>query len=166
MSKKLTYYSQKVDGKHTISPSELKRRNDWLEAEKDGCIEHTMRRAVKPKSYKQVKTIFGLLIDSIIEQANDRGIDTSEFIKCLIDDVPSGNGLTADFLYQLFLTVCPVVDDDGKKVTLSGMSTVQSAKFFDECRNLTASKTGIYVADPDPNWNKKNSTERSKNVRP
>jgi len=52
-----------------------------------------------------------------------------------------------------------VTDDDGRRVTLSKMSTVQAAKFLDECRNLVSTTVGIYIPDPNPNWKSERSTE-------
>jgi hypothetical protein len=121
----------------------------------DGMYEVEIKKLTEKKTDKQVKTIFGLLIESVIVKANDDGIDTSSFLKLLVqEDMPTGVGLTKDFLYQLFLVCCPVYDDFGRRITLSKMSVGQAAKFFEDCRNLLASRD-IVVPDPDPNWKHK-----------
>ncbi len=106
------------------------------------------------RTQQQIKCHFGLLISTVIAKANDEGIDTSTFLKMLVqEDLPTGIGLTKDFLNELFYLICPIFDEDGHRTTLSKMDVEQASKWFDECRNLLASR-GIYVSDPDKNWKK------------
>jgi hypothetical protein len=120
----------------------------------DGMYEVEIRphRFVKPKSNRQVKTIFGLMIQSTIAQANDLGIDVSYFLKYLLSQYdPKGQGLTEDFLHELMYVICPTTSIDGRRTTLSKMSTLQAANLFERFRTIVA-PMGIVIEDPDPNW--------------
>jgi len=113
----------------------------------------TVRRPLRTS--QQIKCHFGLLINSVIAKANDEGIDTSAFLKLLVrNDLPSGVGLTSDFLHELFYLVCPIFNEEGHRTTLSKMTIDEASRWFEECRNLLASR-GIYVDDPDKNWKTK-----------
>ena len=113
----------------------------------------TVRRPLRTS--QQIKCHFGLLINTVIARANDEGIDTSSFLKLLVrDDLPSGMGLTSDFLHELFYLVCPIFNEEGHRTTLSKMTVDEASRWFEECRNLLASR-GIYVDDPDKNWKTK-----------
>ena len=124
---------------------------DFLTASKDGRYAVECKRTRKDKSQEQLGAIFGLAIAMIIAEFNDLGMDTSYLIKT---DKPTGIGVTSDFLKEYFYAVCPVFDDDGKRVTLSRMSTAQAASFFDAIRNYASSQWGIVIPDPDRNYNK------------
>lgn len=151
----LELHGQGTDGEFVLTLPQLESRKQYLVSMEGKPVTEILKRTVKSKTNKQVKTHFGLLIKTIVVKANDEGIDTSDFLKLIVhDDLPTGVGLTSDFLHQLFLNICPVYDDDGKKVTLSQMNTKQASKWLKECRNLMSSR-GIYIDDPDPNWNKK-----------
>jgi len=114
-----------------------------------------IKRMGKPKTNKQTATHFGLLINTIIVKANDDGTDTSAFLKLLVqEDLPTGIGLTKDFVHQLLYTLCPTYSEDGKRLTLSKMSTTEASDWLERCRNLLASR-GFYVEEPDPNWKDK-----------
>ena len=151
----LELHGQSVGGELVLTLPQLELRKQFLVSTEGKPVTEILKKTVKSKTNKQVKTHFGLLIKTVIIKANDEGIDTSKFLKLITqDDLPSGIGLTTDFLHQLFLNVCPVYDDDGKKVTLSKMNTGQASKWFEECRNLLASR-GVYIPDPDPHWKDK-----------
>ena len=112
-----------------------------------GCYEITIKRSVKSKTQKQLGAHFGLMISQAIEQANDMGLDTSGFLKEMVkSDLPSGIGLTTDFLKEIFYAICPMYRD-GKRITLSKASTIEASKHFEDCRNLLAAH-GIYVDEP------------------
>ena len=152
----LKVYAVKSQGELKKNPSQSLLLRQWKDTLKNGqAVEIEYRAARSPKTNKQVKTVFGLLINSVVVRSNDEGLDTKDFLKRLVEtDIPSGNGLTSGFLYNLFLTVCPVVDKDGRRITLSKMDIEQAGTFIDECMNLMAS-CGIYIPDPDPEWREK-----------
>jgi len=150
--KQLELYGQGTGGELVLTLPQLESRKHYLVSMEGKPVTEILKKTVKSKSNKQVRTHFGLLLKTVIVQANNEGIDTSDFLKLIVqDDLPTGVGLTNDFLHQLFLNVCPVYDEDGRKVTLSKMTTEQASKWLEDCRNLLASR-GIYISDPDPNW--------------
>jgi len=160
-TKQLRLRLQKLEGKPFVCERDGQQFYDKFEAEAPpGCYEQIIKRTKKYKTNQQVKMHFGLLIDTIIARANDEGIDTSKFLKLLLrEDLPTGVGLTKDFLHQLFYLVCPTYDAEGRRVTLSKMSTTEASDWFDRCRNLLSSR-GLYVDDPDPDWRNKKSKLR------
>ncbi len=125
---------------------------DFLRGQSNGLYELLLRLAKKPKSYQQVKMIFGLMIEQTIVQANDLGIDVSGLLKYLLDEsLPKGQGLTKDFLIELSYIICPTTDAEGRRITLSKMSTVQAANLFERYRNIMA-PIGIVIPDPNIEW--------------
>ena len=135
-------------------PEDVK-RTDWLIRYSGKFVKEQLRVISKMRSPQQIKCHFGLLINTVIAKANDEGIDTSAFLKLLVrDDLPSGVGLTSDFLHELFYLVCPIFNEEGHRTTLSKMTVDEASRWFEECRNLLASR-GIYVDDPDKNWKTK-----------
>jgi len=143
---------QRVDGKNKYDRAAFQQHVD---SQTDGCYEMVWRKAKKPKSKNQLGAHFGLMIASAIEQANDMGMDTSSFLREMVkDDLPTGVGLTANFLKEIFYFLCPMYDEDGKRVTLSRANTVQASKHLKDCCNLLASR-GIYIPEPDPEWRNK-----------
>lgn len=130
---------------------EERQRTEWLMRYSGKFVKEHLQLRTALRTNQQIKCHFGLLINSVIAQANDDGLDTSSFLKLLVkEDSPTGVGLTKDFLHELFYCVCPVYRD-GQRITLSRMTIDEASRWFDECRNLLASR-GIFVADPDPNW--------------
>jgi hypothetical protein len=127
----------------------------FFNALKPGPYEITIRKAAKPKSDNQVKMIFGLMIQSTIEQAEYLGIGVEDLLKYLIDgNIPKGVGLNKDFLHALAYVIAPTYDEDGNRVTLSKMNTRQASDLFERYRNIVA-PLGIVIDDPDKNWRDK-----------
>lgn len=152
---KLTYFIQKIDDKPPQIESRAEVDQFWQDAPA-GRYTVEVKRVKKAKTKKQLGVIFGLMMNSVIAQANDLGIDTSYFLEYLVqEDIPKGQGLTRDFIHELIYVVCPTTDEDGRRVTLSKMNTAQAARLFEDFRNLMA-PLGIVVPDPDPNWKEKN----------
>ncbi|MFA5382090.1 MAG: hypothetical protein WC356_02910 [Candidatus Micrarchaeia archaeon] len=162
----LTYFIQKVDGK--LPELEYKYRAGqeesldgfWLNAPA-GRYTCEVKKTPKEKTHKQCGAIFGVAINNIIAQANDLGIDVSYLLKYLVaDNIPKGQGLTQDFIHELMYVICPTTSDDGKRVTLSKMNTVQATNLYKGLQNIFA-PLGIVIPDPDPNWFK-NEKESAK----
>ena len=152
--KKLQFYIQAVDNQTPFAWPEIDKVQSFCEAGGDGCYEITIKKAIKPKSQQQLGAIFGMLIKDAIAQANDIGLDTSSFLKEMVrEDLPSGIGLTTDFLKEILYCLCPIMRD-GKRITLSKASTVEAAKFFDDARNLLAAH-GIFIQEPNPHYKEK-----------
>jgi len=145
-------FAQKIDDQIRDKEALLAEITDAIMANKNGCIEIDVKLARKPKSHQQVKMIFGLMIQSTIVQANELAIDTSDFLAYLVDSsIPKGQGLTQGFLHELMYAVCPTTDEDGRRVTLSKMSTEQAGDLFESFRTIVA-PLGINISNPNPNW--------------
>ena len=147
-------FRQLIDG--VLQPRDKhsqRRYEDYISEAKDGCYEETLTKARKAKSDKQVRMIFGLMIQSTIDQADELGLDTSGFLKYLLSEIPNGVGLNKDFLHALMYQVCPTFNDNGQRVTLSKMNTKQAADLFERFRNIVAT-SGIVIDDPVKDWNK------------
>lgn len=155
-----TELGSKQGDRYVRSESQKNFLRQWWSSQKDGAMFKREWKKVYPlRSNQQIKSHFGLLINTVIAEANDKGIDTSMFLKMIVqDDLPTGVGLTKDFLNELFYLLCPIYDDEGQRVTLSKMNTEQASRWFEMLRNLLASR-GIVIPDPDPNWRNKQGKE-------
>lgn len=131
-------------------------RRRWLGSIKDGTqVVEELKKFHPSKTHKQVKLIFGNMIENTIVQANDLGIDVSDFLKYLLDDrIPKGQGLTKDFLHEIMYVICPTTDEDGKRTTLSKMDSEQASNLYERFRNIVA-PLGIDIPDADINWREK-----------
>jgi hypothetical protein len=152
----MDFYGKPENGDLIFSPEQTERRRQYLTSFKPNVVlKDTITKYRQPKTVNQVKMIFGNMIEQTIAQANDLGIDVSYLLKYLLDDrIPKGQGLTKDFLHELMYVICPTTDEDGKRVTLSKMDTIEAAKLFDRFRDMVA-PLGIVIPEPDKNWRKK-----------
>jgi hypothetical protein len=139
---------QKVNGKPQFLDRCFNAIADYLDNGKDGRYEVEAKRSRKNKSQQQLGAIFGLAIQMIKAEFDDRGWDTSYLIKC---ELPTGNEITIDFLKEYLYATCGVYDEKGI-VRLSRANTAQAAQFFDATRNFASSQWGIYVPEPNKNW--------------
>ncbi len=125
---------------------------------KNDCrIFMTITRDTKPKTWSQVKTIFGLAIAQIVADFESRGWDSSMLLNL---EKPTGVPVSAGLLKEFLYAVCPIYDDNDKLITLSKADTRQAAFFFDDIRNFAASQWSLYIPEPNPNWKEeKNGTQ-------
>ena len=147
---------QKIDGQKMRFPRGARERlmQFFVEAPA-GYYTLKIDKSRRSKSDSQVKMIFGLMIQSTIEQAEYLGIGVEELLVYLMDgNIPKGVGLNKDSLHALMYQICPTFDDEGRRVTLSKMNTKQAADLFERYRTLLA-PLGIVIQDPDPNWRNK-----------
>lgn len=140
-------YIQKVDGK-----SDTQKAHDFIdtyfEQALNGCHCIEAKRSRKSKTHKQVKMIFGLMIEQTIQQAKENAIGVDDLLLYLINgNIPKGTEINKDFLHALMYTICPTFDENGEKVTLSKMDTKQAAELFERFRNIMAG-IGIVIDDP------------------
>jgi len=124
---------------------------DYIENGRDGRYEVEAKRSRKDKSQDQLGAIFGLALNTIKAEFDDRGWDTSYLLKI---DLPTGNEITIDFLKEYFYATCGVYNEKGL-VRLSKSNTKQAAQFFENIRNFASSQWGIYIPEPNPNWRNK-----------
>lgn len=131
----------------------LNRLGLYLRSLKDGQAVNVDVKQIRPrKTYQQVKTVMGYMLDQTILQANELGIDSSGILAFLLDgSIPKGAPITRDLLHELMYLICPTVDENGRRLTLSRMDTQQAAKLFETFRTVLA-PLGIIIDDPNPNW--------------
>jgi hypothetical protein len=147
-----TFYGAKYQGEIKYDESQTELLTRFLATLKDGVLLHVrVEKETRPRTNKQLATIFGLLLARVKQFFDDSGWDTSYIFRI---DNPTGVGVSVEQLKDYFYALYPMASDNGKRHTLSTASTEQAAKFFEDVRNHVAS-WGIQVPDPDPNWRQK-----------
>jgi len=123
----------------------LNQRNSYLASLKPGTLLEVEIKPHRPKkTARQCRAYFGVLIRRVKEYLDDNG----QTVTLMGLDVP----WTAELIKEWFYAACDPRDDDGEKLTISKMDTVQMVRFFDECRDAVARTWGLPVPDPDPNY--------------
>lgn len=151
---KLTYFTQKLDGKKPKIENPDEVLAFWQEAP-PGRYRHDISRPRKAKSEKQLGAIFGLAIDRIIVAFNDAGWDTSYLLNL---DKPTGNPVSTGLMKEYLYGVCGIRDDEGRLVRLSKMNTLQANEFLESICRFAVTQWNIYIPEPDKNY-KKNLTD-------
>lgn len=149
----MKFFGQARNGVLVMSPEQKESRQRYLIAFKeDDIIEENLKKHRNQKSQKQLGAWWGLFSKIVIAEFDDRGWDTSYIFRL---DKPTGIGISKDLLKEFMYAMCPTYDDNGNRITMRKMNTLQMAGFFDDCRNFAASQWSIYVPEPDPNWKNK-----------
>ena len=104
-------------------------------------------RVGKNKTWKQVKTHFGLAIAMIREAMIDKGWGV-----CGI----APNKL---MVHEILLKCCGGVGELGSMKRLSEMTTTEESQFFENIRDWAANELHIVIPDPDTNWRAKDGKE-------
>lgn len=155
-----TFYGVKCKEFIEYDPNQRELLMRYLSTLKDGVLLSVrVGREKRPRSNKQLAIIFGLLLARVKQFFGDSGWDTSYIFRI---DRPTGVDVSIEQLKDYFYALYPMVDDEGKRHTLSSASTEQAAKFFDDIRNHVAT-WGIQVPDPDPEWRAKIFKQTVKN---
>lgn len=147
---------QKVDGQKMRFPRGARERlMQFLIEAPTGYYTLKINKARQSKSEAQLGAIFGLMIERVIAFCNDNGWDTSAFLREMVrDDLPTGVAPSKELIKDLLYSLCPIYNEDGKRITLSQSDTKQAAEFYTNCTTLLASR-GICIPPPDPNWKDK-----------
>jgi len=146
----MKFYPMIQDGELTYAPPIAEQRKKLLEKQKDGTVfEETLTVFRPSKTRKQLGAFWGLAMSIAVAELDDRGYDTSFLLNV---PKPTGIAITKDLLCEYLYNVCPIFDEDGKRITLSKANTQQAAKFFDDCRNFMASQWSITIPEPSPLW--------------
>ena len=116
-----------------------------------GRYKVTYARKLPDKSQKQLAVVFGLVIGQTLDAFENLGYDTSYLLKL---DKPTGTEVTVELLKEYLYAVCPIFDEQGKRVTLSKMDVAQATKFINDIRNFISSQWEIYIDDPNKDWYK------------
>ncbi len=140
------------DGAMIFGIRQITLRNRYLTNLKNGTpISEEIKVVRQSKTHQQVKTIFGLAIQRILDDFEDRGIGTDELLGL---SVPTGNPVSKGLLKEYLYSVCPIHSEEGKRITLShrDCTTKCASDFFDAIRNFMASQYSVCIPDPDINW--------------
>lgn len=149
----MIYHGEILNHELNLSPIQSKLRQQWLNSMKDGVrVKEVLTKEGTAKTVQQIRTIFGMVIALIIEGFNDLGWDSSYLLNTKL---PTGIPVTKGLLKEYFYVVCPIEDDEGNRITLSGANITQAMKFIDDTRRWAASQWGMNIPDPDPNWQSK-----------
>lgn len=138
-------------GKIAISPEQLSARDAFLSRMKDGTIvKVTIVRVVAGKTAAQVRCHWGLVINTIRREFEDRGMDLATFLKS--PSIPEGLPVPTDVIQAVLYACCNDVGDGGERKTLSKMNTIEASRFFDRCRDYAASAWRIVIPEPNSMW--------------
>ena len=145
----MDFYGTKVNGKPVYeSAVQEQMRTEWNKIQEGAVFKKSIVVPRDTKSYSQVKLIWGNMIANTIIQAYDKDIGYSELLGYLIaHDLPKGTVIDKDFLHQLMYVICPTTDENGKKITLSKMDTLQASSLFKRYCNIMAG-VGIHIEEP------------------
>jgi len=147
----MKFYGTIKKGKIVLSVAQLQMREKFLSEIKDDTpIEYDIKKVYQHKTVQQTKTYWGLAIQTILSDFNDRGYDTSYLLPQA--KIPTGTEVSKDLMCEYLYACCPTFDDSGKRITLSKMTTKQAADFFDRVRNYASSQWGVVIPDPNPFW--------------
>ena len=132
-----------IGGCLSLSSVQTAMRERFLHSQKDGTlVRETLKKIGKPKSQKQVKTHFGLVVEMIRLRLKDMGVDVC------------GVPVNQEMVYDILKRACFGVGDNGETLGLSKMTSSQSSKAFDNCRTWAATQLQLVIPDPNPDWNK------------
>lgn len=150
----MKFAGTKQDSGMTFSVHQITLRKHYLDSLKNGTpLTEEIKPVRQEKSWKQVKTIFGLAIQRILDDFEERGIGTDELLGL---SIPTGNPIHKGMMKEYLYAVCPIYSEDGKRITLShkDCTTKCASDFFEAVRNFMSSQWGVYIPDPNPDWNK------------
>jgi len=123
-------------------------RKRYLTSLTDGTpISEKIEPIRKHKTHQQVKTIFGLAIQTCLDEFEHRGWDTSILLNL---DRPTGVEITQGFLKEYFYAVCPIYSEEGKRITLSHRkcTTKCASDFIKAIGAWAAAWWEIYIPEP------------------
>lgn len=150
----MKFAGTKQDSGMTFSVHQITLRKHYLDSLKNGTpLTEEIKPVRQEKSWKQVKTIFGLAIQRILDDFEERGIGTDELLGL---SIPTGNPIHKGMMKEYLYAVCPIYSEDGKRITLShkDCTTKCASDFFEAICNFMSSQWGVYIPDPNPDWNK------------
>jgi len=107
-------------------------------------VEETLVRKGDPKTKEQLGYAFAVVVAMVKIYFDENGIDLF------------GCAPTARFTKEILYNACAEDDDNGRRLTLSGMDKKQAAAFIDRCTHWAATQLGLYIPPADSNWRNKN----------
>ena len=151
----MKYIGTIQNGSIVFNVTQLSMRKRQLHDLKNGTpISEEIKVVRQSKTHQQVKTIFGLAIQRIKQEFDDRGWDNSILLGL---NIPTGNEVTTGLLKEFLYAVCPIRNEEGKRITLShkDCDTKAASRFFDEIAAWAASQWSVFIPAPDINWREK-----------
>jgi len=128
----------------TLPPVQKGLRERFLHSLKDGSrVRETLIKEGRPKTHQQVKSHFGLVIETIRQRLHEMGVDVCGVPPC------------KEQVHEILKKACGGVGDMGETLGLSEMTTAQASQFFENCRVWAATQLSLVIPDPDPNWQAK-----------
>ncbi len=107
------------------------------------------------KTYKQVKTIWGLCIGTIKYHFDEViHMDIATFLKI---NRHFGKKVPTSMIKEYLYVVCPLYDENDNPITLSSnlAETANVARWITDIQAEAMEEWSIYIPDPDPNWRQK-----------
>lgn len=133
------------DGRVVLSETQEELEIRYLTSLKNGTmVRKTYTREGPMKTNKQVKTIFGLIVEKVRFRLAEMGVG--------ICNVPANK----EMVYAILKKACGGVGDLGETLGLSEMTIDQASLFFENCRDWAATELHLTIPEPDPNWREKN----------
>ena len=146
----MEFHGKKIKGKAVFAAevAELRRRQ-WAKVQEGMTFKTSMVIPRKGKSQAQLGLIFGHMIASTVLQAEEMGIGVDDLLVFLLNSgIPKGQAITADYLHELMYIICPTTNENGDRVTLRNMNTMEASNLFERFRTIIAG-IGIVIETPD-----------------
>ena len=148
------WLGQPKSGELWLPRTLAEQRKHWLTISEGHSVREKIVVIRGSKTYKQIKTIFGLCIGTIKYQFDEIGMDISTFLK-----VKRGIGkpVPTSIIREYIYVICPLYDDDDNPIRLSShlADTANVARWITDIQTTAADEWGIYIPDPDPSWKTK-----------
>jgi hypothetical protein len=113
-------------------------------------VEREVKRIQRHNTQAQRAAFFGLMVQIVLDDCEERGIDLSTFFHT--DELPPGLPVEEHHVKAYLYACCGDVGPDGQHKTISKMDVSEMSRFFDKSRTVLAGKKGIVIPDPQPRW--------------
>lgn len=129
------------NGQLILSAIQKELKKHYLTSMRDGTrIRITYTREGPMKTWKQVKTQFGLVVQMVRIRLEEMSVD--------VCGIPANKQM----VYDILIKACGGVGDLGETIGLSEMTIEQASQFFENCRVWSATQLNLDIPDPNPNW--------------
>ena len=124
----------------------LNKLNDYWKSMTFGEIsEVSLEKPKKRGTAKQQRTFFGLAVKTVLDHLTTMGVTVRIEANGHLMERP----VSKEDVVQMLYTAAPLTEE-GKRITLSRMDSVQRAAFFKDCQHLAAMTWGCVIVDPNP----------------
>ncbi len=146
----MDFTGKKINGLPVFSAEVMElRRKQWDRVKEGMTFRTSLVIPRKGKSHAQLGLIFGNMIANTVLQAEEMGIGVDDLLIYLLNGgIPKGQAITADYLHELMYVICPTTNEDGHRVTLRDMNTMEASWLFERFRTIIAG-LGIVIETPD-----------------